>query len=198
MAEETENSLEDMTGVGEGGCNPKEDTKTLNGATTTTSTTLTATATTSTLRTTTATTPSHKKREPGSTADGSGGACGSDLEFQSKPAENGASIAGGSGGRGTRLRSRMYRPRLSESSSEDSDNETETETSSRLRTRVTIIGGGDMAGKDTGSPGSTEPSREEVEMEPASPEGMETAGGNTDVEATGEYMMMVSRKFLSS
>lgn len=191
MAKETENSLEDLLGIGEGGCNPKDD-KTLNGAiTTTTSTTVTITTTTttstSTVTTATATTASSKTKESGCTAEGgAGGACGSDLDCQANTADNSGSSPGSSVGRSTRLRPRIYRPRLSESSSEDSDNETEIETSRRLRSRVTITGGGGMAGKDAASPASTEPSQEEVEMEPVSPEGMETAGGNTDVEATDD------------
>lgn len=192
MAEETESSLEDLARVGEGGCNPKDETKTLNGATTTTSTTVTVTTSaTSTSRTTTTSTASSKKREHGITADGIGGAGGNDSDNQSKSTENSASTAGSSGGRGTRLRPRIYRPRPTESSSEDSDNETEIETSRRLGTNITISGGGGMAGRDIDSPVSTEPGQEEVEMEPASPEGMETAGGNTDIEATGDYMVMV-------
>lgn len=190
MAKETENSLEDLLGVGEGGCNPKEDTKTLNGAITTTSTTVTITTTTtstSTITTATATTASNKTRENGSTAEGgTGGAGGSDLDCQANTADNSASSPGSSVGRSTRLRPRIYRPRLSESSSEESDNEAEVETPMRLRSRVTITGGGGLEGKDAASPASTEPGQEEVEMEPVSPEGMETTGGNTDVEATGE------------
>lgn len=193
MAEEAENSLEDLVGVGEGGCNPKEDTKTPNGATTTTSTTATVTTTTTnTSRATTGTTTnaSNKKREHRGTAEGgTGGACGSDLDCGTKTTENSASSAGSSGGRGTRLRPRIYRPRPSESSSEDSDNEAEIETSRQLGARLVVTGGSDMAGKDDGSPASTEPGQEEVEMEPASPEGMETAGANTD--ATGNYVMTV-------
>lgn len=191
MAEETENSLEDLVGVGEGGCNPKDDTKTLSGATTTTSTTVTVTTiTTSTSTTTTATTTtaSNKKKEKSSTAEGgTESACGSDLDYQAKNTETNGSLAGSSGGRSTRLRPRIYRPRLSESSSEDSDNEAEVKTSRRLGSRVTVTGGGGgSTEKDTASPASTEPSQEEVEMEPVSPEGMETTGGNTDVDATGD------------
>lgn len=189
MAEETDNSLDDLAGGGESGSNPKEDTKTPNGATTTTTTVTTTTTTTITTRTTTATTTttSTKKKDHSSKAEGgTEGGCGSDVDSQSKTTGDGSSSAGSSGGRGTRLRHRIYRPRLFESSSEDSDDDTEKGSARRLRTKIT--GGGEVAGKDSGSPASTEPGQEEVEMEPASPEGMETTGGNTDNDATGDYV----------
>lgn len=179
MAEEIRNSLEELVEVGESICNPKN-TKTLIGATITTSTLVTTT------------TPSNKKREHSSTAEAeTGGACVSDLTYQARNKENNVSSAGSSGGQSKRLHPQIYWSRGS--SSEDSDNEAGMETSRRLNTRIVITAGGGMTGKDNGSPDSTEPSHEGVEIAPLSPEEMETTEGNTDIDATGDcdYIVII-------
>ncbi|MPC20283.1 DDB1- and CUL4-associated factor 8 [Portunus trituberculatus] len=198
MAEETDNSLKDLVGGGESGSiskrrdskgsNPKEKTNTPNGATTTTTsvttttTTTTTTGTTTATTTTTTTTSSTKSREHSNA--GEGGTEGDDGDPQAKPTGDGSSSAGSSGGRNLRIRPRIYRPRMSESSSEDSDDEAEKGASRILRSVVTITGGGEGAGKDSSSPVNMEPAEEEVEMEPASPEGMEVTGANTPFDFT--------------
>lgn len=195
MAEETDNSLKDLVGGGESGSipkrrdskgsNPKEKAKTPNGATTTTTSVTTTTTTTTTTGTTTATTTttsSTKNREHSSAVEG--GTEGDGADSQTKSTGDGSSSAGSSGGRSLRIRPRIYRPRMSESSSEDSDDEAEKAASRSLRSRVTITGGGEGAGKDSSSPVNMDPGEEEVEMEPASPEGMEVTGANTTFDFT--------------
>ncbi|KAG0729065.1 hypothetical protein GWK47_031128 [Chionoecetes opilio] len=181
MAEEADKSLEDLVGNGESDSDPKEDTNTpngVNGATTTTTTVTTTTTTTTTTRTTTATTTtiSSKKKDHSCTVEKeTEGGGGTDVDSKIKTGGD-SSSAGSSGGRGTRLRHRIYRPRLFESSSEDSD-EGDKVVTRRLRPRGAA---GEVAGRDSASPVSTEPGQDEVEMDPTSPEGMETTGRSTD------------------